>query len=139
MTLIWTPSGMRSPQVRRLQKLLNEYDERLDFERNQYYEWVVTMKMPRGEDPLPVLNFGKEIPDPEAAMQRVHKADTVRTGEAVLDSINKHNADKEAARQYEMRQLDGMMAEVMESAAHRYGGTRYHRSLPKKDPKQKGD
>lgn len=139
--VIWTPDGMVDSKVLSINKALNEYDERLFLETDHKGDWVIWIHQERPKRPWPCFNLGRNLPDKDEVMLRVIKGDMLRRGTKILDEVNEHNDRLRATEESKMKELDTMMAEVLESAAHRYGGTRYHRSLPKRDPKQqnKGD
>lgn len=89
---IWLPgSGAVSLEVVRVDRAVQEYDPNLRFGRNEDTgDWCIFL-IKRGEAPLPVLGFGREIPHPRAALQRLERADSVRRGSEILDEMNRHN------------------------------------------------
>lgn len=124
--------------ARRVHAALNEYDERLIFDRNLATgTWAAFVKMPHGETPQPVIDFGLEVPSVDQALARVRAADSLVQGERMLVDINQHNDKIREPGRANWDRIIGELAEVAESAAHREGLTNYHRSLPKRDPKQR--
>lgn len=123
MGSIYLPGvGMVDTAVMRVHRAVNEYDERLSFRRNEDTgDWCVYIAMPHGQEPIPVLGFGTEVPHPEDAVKRVYAADTVRHGEAILDRINRDNeAIREEAR-YRASEASGDTAERIEKLMRAHG------------------
>lgn len=130
--------GMVDSECYAVHKAVNEYDARLSFERHPVFgDYCVFMKMPHGQDPLPVFNYGQSIPHHEDAVKRLHQADAVRRGEEILDNMNQHNEELRVQSALPAEHAEWELAEAMESAFHRENKTNYFRSLPKKDPKQR--
>lgn len=128
--------GVVDLAANRVDRAVNEYDERLSFARNeQTGDWCVFIKMERGWDGpdagLPVIGFGREIPHPEDALKRLHNADSVRRGSEILDSINRHNEDIDKQLDYASSQGAGHYVEALESYGVHNGITRHRRSLSK--------
>lgn len=139
MTIIHLPGyGAVDLDARKVAKALNEYDERLLFDRNlDTGNWSAWVKMPHGQTPQEVIVFGRDVPNVEHALARVQGADTVRQGIQMLEQMNRDNERLKTPGRQRFDNLIGEVAEVGESAAHREGLTPYHRSLPKRDPKHR--
>lgn len=110
----------------RVDRAVKEYDERLSFGYNPKNEdWVVYIKLPRdfkdawyqieGENVMPVLGVGKEIPIPDAVIKRLWETDAWRNGEEIYDNMLKHNA---AIKAEQNEQADQLNQEVAERIAH---------------------
>lgn len=107
-----------------MDRAVNEYDERLSFgwhEQNQ--DWVVFMKMPHKESfpNQPILGFGNTVPTPEKAVQRLREADTLRTGESIINDMNRRNAGLKAAIQSKAGEATEDAAERIDSANRKHG------------------
>ena len=139
---IWLPGrGVVDLEARRVSAAVEAYDPRLFFGRIEeenhpgYGDWVVFVRMPHGEPPVPVLGFQYEIPTPEEAVRRCHAANTKAHGEAILRAVEEDYAKAQAARQYEADQLNEELAELLESGMHRQGaGARRVYMSGRKDP-----
>lgn len=129
---IYVPGkGDRNPRAERVNNAAVEYDERLRFGFNEENgDWILYIKMPRdfdayyyidGEPVYPVLGFGPEIPEPEAAIERLMAADTMRQGTKILDRINRENAKIEKARDDEASDRHEEVAERIEHALRQEG------------------
>lgn len=136
MSAIWLPGqGMVDLSVTRVDKAVQEYDERLRFGRNEATgQYCIFRRMDHG-DPLakyqtaigpvlPILAFDK-VPHPEDALKRLYQTDAMRRGNEILDEINKGNEAIEAAGEAKAQEADGIAAEVMDFA-HRLTGTAPH-------------
>lgn len=118
-------------------KAVKEYDERLLLGRHaQTQEWVVFLEHGVDDRPYPILGLGHELPHPDDIKKKIFQADAVRNGEAILRQINATNEKVQKEYRDAADEATGGMAEGIESFLHRQGRTPYHRSLPKKDPKQ---
>lgn len=120
---IYVPGkGLVDASMNRVDTAVNEYDERLFFAQNgETGQYCIFLKMPHGEDPLPVLGFDT-IPHPEDALKRLYYADTMRHGEKILDDINKNNAAIKKPFEDAAEDAGGQVAEGLEWA-HRKLGT----------------
>lgn len=84
---LWLPNTMNY-EAYRVDRAVREYDERLMFARNeQTGDWCVFIKMPKGEQPYPVLGFQDTIPEPHQAMERLMAADCMRHGNKIYDDV----------------------------------------------------
>ena len=120
----------------KVDEAVREYDARLSFKmNNETHQWCIYISMPHGHSEVPVLGF-PDIPHPDDALKRLYRADALRHGEKILDDIDRNNKAIKDKLEYASSEASGQVAEVAESALHREGKTPYHRSLPKKDPKQ---
>jgi len=112
MSSLYIPGrGMVNLASSRVDRAVNEYDERLIFAQHpENGQWCIMMKMPSDYDGpdglhlgsdrvIPILGFD-DVPNPEDALKRLYKADTLRWGEQLLDDMNRRNEErkKEARR-----------------------------------------
>lgn len=113
--------GMVDSDVLRVEKALNEYDERLYFDRNQNTgQWCAYLKTPPAEPDLPIFGWD-HIPDPEAALRRIYQADALRHGEEILDRIDRENAERMRPYNEAVEQAEAELAEAFEWGARQMG------------------
>lgn len=105
---------------------IREHDERLRFgfnEKNQ--DWVIYITMPPDFDAsyyidggpvYPVIGFGKQIPDPDTALKKLHYADTMRYGLEILDKMNSANDKLKEPYERKASEATGEAADVREWA-----------------------
>lgn len=125
--------GVLNLDAEAVNRAVSAHDERLRFgfnETNQ--DWVIYIKMPRdfnsyyyieGEPVYPVLGFGSSIPLPDEAVSRLSRADTLAHGMNILERMNKENAKIEASYKDEADALTEEVAERIEHAIRKDGGT----------------
>lgn len=125
MATIYIPGiGQTSTESRAVDKAVNEYDERLNFRRNEDTgQWCVYIKMPHGEAPVPVFGFD-QIPSPLFAVESLHKADSLRHGEKILDEMNKRNDDLLIPYNEAADDANGQMADAFEWAYRKMGSAK---------------
>ena len=135
---IWVPDSYADKALVSLNRAVREYDERLMFGLNETNgDWCVFLKMPHGQPPVVVLGFQYTLPEPAAVLAKLRECDTRVHSDGILERMNAHN---DALRKPSRDRADEAIeqaAEGWESYLHRRGDTPYHRSLPKKDPKQR--
>jgi hypothetical protein len=121
---IWLPGkGDTNFAALRVDKAVREYDEQLSFGRNEDTgDWCIFL-IRRGEMPLPVIGFGREIPHPEDAIKRLYRADAQRRGNEILDEMNRHNEKIEEARDLAAQEGEARLAETAEWALRVEGRT----------------
>lgn len=136
---IWVSGrGLVDTEVFAVDRAVKEYDETLKFDMNtDTGQWCI-FKYMGGRNPtwpewLPVLAF-QGIPDPDSAIKRLWESDALRNGEEILRKLQQEEGDPALVAKGD--DATGQAAEVLESFVHREGLVNYHRSLPKKDPKQ---
>lgn len=95
MSNIYIPGhGEMSWDEIRVDRAVREYDERLFFARNaDTWDWCVYIKMPRPQQPYPVIGFGREVPPVDMVMKRVYDADTMRHGWDIYKEVVKSQDD----------------------------------------------
>lgn len=90
---LWIPGqGEVDTRVTAAQRVVREYDERLELARHEITrDWVVFIKL--GPDSMyPVIGLGPELPaNAEDLRQKLWKADTKVHGDKRLREINAHN------------------------------------------------
>lgn len=125
---IWLPGrGVVDLEARRVSAAVEAYDPRLFFGRIDqpdhpgYGDWVVFVRMPRGQDPIPVLGFQYEIPTPEEAVRRCHAANTKAHGDAILRAVEADYREQERIQKAAEAELQGEYVELMESGVRRMG------------------
>jgi hypothetical protein len=123
-TSIWLPQkGDTNFAALRVDKAVREYDDQLSFgQNNDTGDWCIFL-IRRGEAPLPVIGFGREIPHPDDAIKRLYRADAKRRGHEILDEINRSNAELERARDEAAAEGEARLAEVAEWALRTEGKT----------------
>ena len=120
---LWIPGqGEVDTRVVAAQRIVREYDERLELARHEITgDWVVFIKL--GPDNLyPVIGIGPELPDnAEELRQRLWKADAQRHGTKILDDINAHyNRLRDESRKRAL-DADEQTAEAFEWGLRREG------------------
>lgn len=107
----------------RVDKAVNEYDERLYFARNlSTGQWCIYLRTVPSEPDLPLLGFD-EVPHPEDAIKRLYRADTLRHGEKILDEMNRHNEKIREQARKDAAEAAEELAEVVEWAHRKEGLT----------------
>lgn len=148
MADLWLPNtGVVDTDALALGRKLKEYDERLFlFNKDDGSGYGVFFKVLRdseggiydGREFIEVLELGHNLPHWDHLQRDLYKKDLKARGvDEILDEIDALNNEINAAREKQADDATGVLAEAMESLAHRRGETGYHRSLPKKDPKHK--
>jgi hypothetical protein len=130
---IWIPNrGEVDTKAWRVDKAVNEYDERLMFGRNEDTgDWCVFIRMPRPEQPYPVLGFGDTIPEPESALKRLRASDTMRSGNKIYDDVMRSQREYKAQFEYSSNQAAEESVEVIEHMMRKKGDSPIIKSLPK--------
>lgn len=128
---IWLPKSVNY-NAYRVDRAVNEYDERLMFGRNEDTgDWCVFVRMPSPRPPFPVFGFGDRIPEPDEALSRIKEGHLVehkeRIWREVVDSQNKHKADLE----YAADQAGEESAERTEHLMRKHGKSPIIKVLPK--------
>ena len=128
-TNIWLPGqGVVDLEARRVSAAVEAYDPRLFFGRITeeghpgYGDWVIFVKMPHGEPPVPVLGFQYQIPTPEEAVRRAHAANTRAHGDQLLRLVEADHAKMKEQQEKAADELNEELVELMESGIHRMGG-----------------
>ena len=95
MNIVVPGRGVVNLDAERVNRAVQEYDERLRFGFNEVNgDWVVYIKMPRGFDAAyyiegepvyPVLGFQKRIPPVDEALGRIRLSDSWREGSRIYD------------------------------------------------------
>lgn len=120
---LWIPGhGEVDPNVTAAQRVVREYDERLELARHELTgDWVVFIKL--GRDHLyPVIGIGPELPaNAEELRHRLWKADASVHGTKHLDDINRHNRRIQEDARKRGLDADEQMAEAFEWGLRREG------------------
>lgn len=134
MTSLFIPGrGDVNFKALKVDKAVNNYYERLFFARNEANgDWCVFMKMPPGVDPVPVLGFGVDIPDPEFAVKRLWECDTRVHGDRLFDEMIKSQERYKNEKRYAASQASGDSAERIEHLLRQYGKSPVIKSTRKK-------
>lgn len=141
MSHLYLPGrGMVNLDARRVDRAVQEYDERLFFSRHpQTGQWTVFIKIERdlpdefgtvvsGTRAFPVLAFN-DIPEPSEATRRLYESDAIRHGTRILDKIHENNERVREPLRRKAEEAQEQLAEVVESYMHDQGETRYRRVL----------
>lgn len=105
---------MVDSDVLSVERVVNEYDERLYFDRNlESGQYCVFLKTVPSEPDLPIFGWDY-IPDPEAALRRIHQADALRHGEEILEQIDRANAERNRPYDEKVEEAEGELAEAFE-------------------------
>ncbi|MDE2098587.1 MAG: hypothetical protein KGL39_15135 [Patescibacteria group bacterium] len=120
---LWVPGvGEVDPRVTAAQRVVREYDERLELARHEITgDWVIFVKIGR-DNIYPVIGIGPELPaNAEDLRQRLWKADTTIHGDRVLREINEHNRRIQAESRTRALDADEACAEAFEWGFRREG------------------
>lgn len=131
---LWVPSISFGREARAVNKVVNQYDERLSFgfnEENQ--DWCVFIKVEHGDRPeVPILGFGSRVPTPDEALERLFKTDALRHGDYILTQMRKENEAKQQALRDATDAATTEAAEKIEFANRRHGINDQDRFFTKK-------
>lgn len=116
----------------RVQRAIQEYDERLHFGFNETNgDWVIYVIMERGSESSlyviddkpawPVIGFGETIPSPEEAITKLRASDTRIHGDKILKDMEKHNEGIKREHEDKADDAAGQMAEGLEWANRKLG------------------
>lgn len=106
----------------RVDAAVKDYDERLLFDRNaETGDWCVFIRMPRPQEPYPVLGFGDRIPEPHEALERLKRADTMRSGDAIYREVVRSQKAYRAELEYIGDQASAESAEAAEHLLRKHG------------------
>lgn len=115
---IWTPTGMVDRELRKAQRVVEQYDERLMLARHEGTgDWCVWLKPkanPFGDLPYPVIGLGPTLPSPEEIERQIVKADAARRGDEILREINAANDKLRAEKERAADDASGQGAEALE-------------------------
>jgi hypothetical protein len=113
-------------------RAVKEYDDRLFFARNEETrDWCIFIRMPHGEDPVPLLGFGDEIPTAEVALERLIKSDTMRFGKEIYDDLVKSQEKYRAKLEYDASQASDEAVEPVEWLMRKHGKSPIIKSFSK--------
>lgn len=134
---IWLPGqGVVDVRAARVDRAVQQYDERLRFGRNEANgQYAIFIKFPPGDDYFPelypILGFGFDIPEPEAAIRRLEAADTLKHGERMLDEMHRRNRERLARFDEPIQEAQEEFALAAESFLRNRGETRWGKSYSK--------
>jgi hypothetical protein len=133
MTALWIPGrGSMDTRAYRVDRAVNEYNDRLSFGRNEDTgDWCVFMRMPSPEPLLPLFGFGDSIPEPDEVIKQLWKADSLRHGDKILNQIIREQEDRKKRYEYAASQASEESAEVLEHFLRKKGKSPIVKSLPK--------
>ena len=118
---LWLPNSVNYAAYR-VDRAVNEYDERLMFARNEDTgDWCVFVKMPRPQDPFPVFGFGDRIPDPSEALAKVQEGHLVRHKERIWKEITDSQRDYRKGIRAKGDEAAEESAEVVEHFLRQHG------------------
>lgn len=125
--------GLVNMDAMRVDKAVNEYDERLYFDYDQKQgHWVIWSKMPHGQPPYPICGF-KSVPSVEECLKFLYENDSRRHGANELWQQHMREAELERKRlAAEMDDPNEASAEAFEYIARKIKNTtRYSKSHSK--------
>jgi len=130
---IWIPNrGEFDTRAWRVDNAMSEYDERLMFGRNEDTgDWCVFIRMPRPQQPYPVLGFGNSIPEPEEALNRLRASDTMRHGNKIYDDVMRSQREHKARFEHASDEAADEAVEVIEHMMRKKGDSPIIKSLSK--------
>ena len=133
MSALWIPGrGSVDTRAYRVDRAVNEYNDRLSFDRNQDTgDWCVFMRMPSPEPPLPLFGFGDIIPEPDEVVKQLWKADSLRHGEKILDQIVREQDERKRRYESAASQASEESAEVLEHFLRKRGKSPVIKSFSK--------
>lgn len=107
--------GSVDSDVYKVDRAVNQYNERLSFEFNEAgQDYCIFMRMPYPERPIIILGFGEKVPHPDEACKRLWESDTMIHGDKILNDILKSQEDFKKAKRYAADQASGDSAERVE-------------------------
>jgi hypothetical protein len=123
MTSIYVPgSGYVDICVYRVNKAVNEYNNRLSFKRNlDTGDWCVYMQMPSPEADIPLIGFGDTIPEPDRVVKKLWESDSMVHGDKLYNDILKSQEDFKKAKRYAADQASMDSAERVEKLMRKHG------------------
>lgn len=123
-TSVWLPDSAyirATAEIVAVNRAVKEYDERLRFGQNQDTgDWCVFILMPPDARPQPVLGW-REVPTPEAAVQRLAKSDSVRYGREMWDRLEREQRRMLAESEHRASEETGEAAERLEVLLRKTG------------------
>ena len=140
MTSIWIPGkGEYDVRVFRVDRAVKEYNERLMFGRNEETgDWCVFIKAPAPQEPIAVLGFGNDIPEPDAVIKRLYQADTLRHGDKILNTIVREQEDYRKMLDYNANQATEDSVERVEHMMRMRGDSPIIKSFSKEEVSKRG-
>lgn len=132
MRLFIPGQGVTDTRAYRVDAAIKQYDERLMFGQHpDTGDWCVFIRLPRPEQPYPVIGFGKDIPEPSSVLERLQRADTMRNGDAVYREVVRSQEQYRKGLEYNTDQAGEESAEVIEHFMRKEGKSPIIKSLPK--------
>ena len=133
MRLFIPGQGTVDTSAYKVDAAVKQHDERLFFAQHPTSgDWCVFIRLPSPADPYPVFGFGQEIPDANAVVERLKKADTMRNGEAIYKDMIRSQEKYRATLEYNTDQAGEESAEVVEHMMRQEGKSPIIKSLRKK-------
>jgi hypothetical protein len=118
---LWLPTSVNY-EAYRVDRAVNTYDERLMFARNEDTgDWCVFVRMPRPQDPFPLMGFGNEVPNPDVVLARVQEGHLVRHKERIWSEIVESQKQYRKDLDYLGDQASEESAEVVEHFLRQHG------------------
>lgn len=111
---VWLPGeGVVDLRQKAVARACREYDESFKLGRhNETGDWVICLR----EDQPPVFTFGRELPDPRDVHKILSQYDIKRRGVEIMQHLAREAQAQRDARQHEMSEHNGELAEHFESA-----------------------
>lgn len=102
---LWTPQGLVGPEIREARQAVEDYDPNLSLGRHEITgDWVVLLKRPDSEAPVPIFGLGKELPSRERITEQLYKSDVRRRGGKIAEALERRQ--REAQREADRKASD---------------------------------
>lgn len=148
MSSLYLPGrGMVNLAETQVARAVSEYDEKLMFAHHpEFGQWLICIKIERdlpedvgtyldGQRVYPVLAFS-QMPSADEALRQLHRADTMRHGQQMLDDMHAFNERQKEPQRRAAEEADSILAETVESYKRNNGET-FHTSVFFNGPKSR--
>ena len=114
--------GSVDSDVYKVDKAVNQYNERLSFKLNEESgDYCVYMRMPFPKEPVAVLGVGKNVPHPDYICKRLRESDVRIHGDKLFDMIVKEQNKAKEEKRYLADQASSDAAERIEKMLRNNG------------------
>jgi hypothetical protein len=119
---IWLPNSVNYDAYK-VDRAVNEYDERLMFGRNEDTgDWCVFIRLPGDRPPYPVMGF-QHIPESHEVIARLSEGDTRKHSERIYREIVESEKKRRAELEYVSDQAAADAAERTEHMMRKRGAS----------------